>query len=526
MSKLRSILVGMLLLLPGCSDPKDPQTWIKKLRDPEHAPEAVKQLQKIGNPVAVQPLCDLFKDFEAHTILQAIISFKDKRALPCLVKALDGLTEDKYHNVSLAAKAIASLKATEAVDALCATLEKPLPIKSRANVGKLSVVEALADLNDKRAVSCLMKVASKRPDDQDFHLTKAAMGALGDIGDPTAVPLLVKGLFMASTVQGPSYPKARVALVKIGKPAVPALLEAFQGKNAELVAMGKELDFGEGVIRQKTAWVLGDMMAVEASPVLLDTFNKAKLEVEDDAFNGLDGVIEALGRIGDPSALEPLVKGLANKKANWRLRMQILQALTVMPGAITKAAPVMLEVMKTGYVEDDFTNLIEGAVMAFGRSIGAETEKYEPKVIEISKDKKLSAKATQDLFKEVLERMEVSKECKDDAACYGKKIADESLSLAKREKAGIMIGTVPNGRAGMAGLTKALQNREPVLRQYFLLTAKRIGQSSDKELVAMLELIAEKDSKRTIKTLGADLASEDAVALAVVRHKGAAAEKQ
>lgn len=525
MSKLLVILIGTLLLLPGCSDPKDPKTWIKKLRDPEHASEAVKQLQKIGDPVALQPLCDLFKDFESHTILQAIISFKDKRSVPCLVKALDGLTDDKYHNVSLAAKALASLKATEAIDPLCQTLEKPLPIKSRANVGKLSVVEALGAMGDKRAVPCLMKVASKRPEEQDFHLTKQAMAALGDIGDPAAVPLLIKGLFLASTIQGPSYPKARVALVKIGKPAVQPLLDAFQGKNEELKALGKELDFGEGVIRQKTAWVLGDMMAAEAAPVMLEAFNKAKLEVEDDAINGLDGVIEAIGRIGDPKAIEPLVKGLANKKANWRLRMQILQALTVMPGAIKKAAPVMIEVMQTGYIEDDFTNLIEGAAMAFGRAIGSEAEKYEPKVVEISKNKKLSAKATQDLFKEVLERIGLAKECKDDAACYAQKVTDESISLARREKAGIMIGTVPNGRAGLAGLIKGLHNREPVLRQYMLLTAKRIGLSTDKELISTLETIAEKDSKRTIKTLGADLASEDQVALAVVRQKTGAAER-
>ena len=141
MSRLMVAVLGLGFLLTACDDPKDPKTWIKKLRNPEYAPQAVKELQKIGDPSAMQPLCDLYKDFESPNILKAIISFKDKRAVPTLTSAIV-LSEEKYHNGTLAAKALADLKAAEAVDALCKVVVQAWPIKSRANLLKISASES------------------------------------------------------------------------------------------------------------------------------------------------------------------------------------------------------------------------------------------------------------------------------------------------------------------------------------------------------------------------------------------------
>ena len=128
-------------------------------------------------------------------------------------------------------------------------------------------------------------------------------------------------------------------------------------------------------------------------------------------------------------------------------------------------------------------------------------------------------KATKDLFQEVLDRMDVAKECKDDPVCYGKKAADEKLKLSQREKAGIMIGILPDGRKAMPYLIKALPVREPVLRLYMLESAKRIGTAKDTELINVLAALAEKDSKRKTKFQGADFATADKIALAVVKRQ-------
>ncbi len=518
MSRLWVLVLATSFLFLACDDPKDPNTWIKKLRDPEHATEAVKQLRRLGDPIAVEPLCDLFKDFPSPEILKAIISFKDKRSIPTLIAALD-FTEDKYHNVTLAAKALAKLKAVEAVEPLGKVIKKPMAIKSRANLAKVAAIAALATIGDKKAVPVLIEALDKKPTEQDFHINKKAAKALGELGDPAAVPILIRGLFMSSSIQGTSFPQARVALVRIGQPAIEPLVNAMKGKNEKLNAMPKEWEWKDpdpkSVIFNKLAIVLGDLRAKEAVPHLLESLKNSKIDTADTT---VAGVIEALGKIADERAVDPLIKILTNKKANYKLRMQVCSAMTVIGSK--KTLPVLLEIAEKGFVGGGFYNLREGAAMAYGRIVGAEVETSYAKVEAMLKEPELQKyKATKDLFQEVLDRMSVAKECKDDAECYGKKAVDKKLKLAKREKAGIMIGILANGRKAMPYLIKALPDREPVLRLYMLESAKRIGTAKDLELIKVLAMLAEKDSKRKTKFLGADLATADKIALAVVKRQ-------
>ncbi|MCC6746448.1 MAG: HEAT repeat domain-containing protein [Deltaproteobacteria bacterium] len=512
MSRVALIALGLSFGLAACNDPNNPQTWIKRLRDPEYATQAIKELQRIGDPAAVPPLCELYKDFESPTILKAIISFKDKRAIPTLIAALE-FTEDKYHNATLAAATLAEMKATEAVEPLTKVLDKAISIRSRANLAKLAAIEALAQLGDKRAVGALIKTLERRPEQQDFLLNKKAAEALGELGDPQAVPVLIRALFTSSTLQGTSFPMARVALVRIGQPAVKPLLEAMQGKDRALEGMAKELKFADGVVLNKTAIVLGDLGAKDAVPALLEQLGKAS-----PTETKVAGVIEGLGKIGDERAVEPLVKLLLNGKVDYKIRQQAAQALTVLGSK--KAIAPLLEVAEKGYVEGGYSNLREACAMAYSRIVGKEAGQGVAKIKAMIADDKIKGDPrVVGTFKEALERVQVALECQDDAACYGKKVTDEKLSLAQREKAGIMIGILPDGRKALADLVKALPVREPILRLFFLQSAMRIGNGKDTQLIAMLEELAAKDSKRPVKFLGADLATHDKMAVALIKKK-------
>lgn len=511
--KLVLLGVGACLFATACEDPKDPQTWIDKLRDREHATQAVRKLRELGDPVAIKPLCDLFNDFPSPTILKAIISFKNKKAVPCLIKALD-FTEAQYSNATLAASALADLGAKEAVPALIKVLKRKLSIKSRANKAKVAAIQALARLGDKRAVDPLVDVADTRPERQDFYLNKQAVIALGKIGDPRAVPVLIRALFLSSTLQGDAFPMAEVALVRIGEPAVQPLLDAMAGKDEALNKMAKDLSFKPGIVLNKTAIVLGDLMAKPAVDPLLQQLAKADVVNE----TKIAGVIEALGKIGDAKAVGPLIKLLQNGKAHYKLRVQTCAALTLLGDK--RAVPVLLEIAEKGFIQGGYWNLREAGVMAYSRVVGSGAPKGIRVIKAILAKKDIQKyKQTEGVFKEALERAKVALECKDDAACYGQKIIDKSLSLAQREKAGIMIGILPDGRKGLDGLVKALPNREPILRQYFLEAAKRIGTQKDKAMIDTLAKLAAKDSKRKVKFLGADLARFDKIALAVVKRK-------
>ena len=520
-----ALLVGLSFAFAACDDPKDPNTWVKKLRDPQHVAKAVKELKKMADTaktdaerkavadVAVAPLCALFKDFPDPVNLKAIIAFKDDRAVDTLIAALD-FTEEQYHNATIAAKALARLKALKAIPALGKVLGRPMSIKSRANLAKLAAIGALADMGDKSAVPFLIQTLERKPEEQDFLLNKKSAEALGKLGDPRAISVLIRGLFMASTIQGTSYPQARVALVLMGKPAVQPLIAALEGKDEKLNAMAKQLEFKDGVILGKLSRVLGDMMAAEAVPALLKILAGAKLSA-DDYTKGIDGVIEALGKIFDDRALEPLLALLQNKKADYKIRMQVCNALTVLGSK--KALPVLLEGGQKWFIEGGYTNLKDAAIMAYGRIAGAEVETGYPIVKKLHDDEKNLG--NKKLFKEVLDRLDVSKECKDDATCYGKKVGNTKLTLAQREKAGLMIGILPTGREALDALVKALPEREPVLRLYMLQAAKRLGKPGDKALVELLAKLAEKECKRKTKFLGADLCSEDKVALYAIQNK-------
>src|SRR5687768_4699769 len=106
------------LWLSGCvSDPRDPNTWIKKLNDPRESKDAVMQLRRLGDPVAVPPLVEMYKKTKDAEVLKAIASFKDKRSVPTLTDALD-FTEDSCEPSASAATALGDINDPATADAL------------------------------------------------------------------------------------------------------------------------------------------------------------------------------------------------------------------------------------------------------------------------------------------------------------------------------------------------------------------------------------------------------------------------
>ncbi|MBK6848772.1 MAG: HEAT repeat domain-containing protein [Proteobacteria bacterium] len=509
------LMLAAGLQLLACNDPKDPQTWIKRLRQPEYAAEAVRRLRTIGDPVAVPALCELFKDYPHADILRTVITFKDPRTVPTLISALD-FDEQTYHNATLAAQALAAMGAHEAVPALVRVLEHPLPIKSRANLAKQEAIRALERLADRAAVPALIKVVEARPEQQDFFLNKLAAVALGSFADPAAVPALIRALFLSSTVQGSLFPQAEVALVQIGAPAVAPLIEALQGKDEALNALGKALDFRPGVIVGKTAIVLGSLRAREAVPVLLERLGLPEAS-RDTASAGL---IEALGKIGDRRAVPALIALLTDEEAEQGLRVQATTALMLIGDK--RALPALLAMAEKGYLEGGLWDLRVKAAEAYSGLVGREAAGGAQVLDAILADQQLSQagyKTVRQFFLSARERTKLAVACGDEVACYAARLGAAGSTPAEREKAAVMIGALPDGRGALAEVIKALPLRDPVtLRQYLLETVKRLGRADDVALVAALRQAVERDARLSPRFLGADLASLDRIALAVVQR--------
>ena len=122
-------------------------------------------------------------------------------------------------------------------------------------------------IGDKRAVPSLVKILETSADEQDFLLNQKAALGLAELRDPSSVPALVKGLFM--TGRGADiFQECRLALVRVGDPAIPALIELYQDKNADIRVMAKKYAFKDGIVPYKAAYLLGDLRAAQAVPAL------------------------------------------------------------------------------------------------------------------------------------------------------------------------------------------------------------------------------------------------------------------
>jgi HEAT repeat protein len=474
MRSLALILPGLLIV--GCvSDPQDPKTWIKKLDDPRESKDAVSQLKRLNDPVAVPALIELYKKTKDVEHLKAIAHFKDKRQVPIMVDALD-YSEESCDAAATAANALSQTPDENAVDPLIKALLKPLNIKTRCNIVKVESMKALTTIHNPKGVEALTKVLQTSADEQDFFLNQEAARALGAFADAHAIPALVRGLFM--TGRGVDiYQPCRVALLQIGKAAVPALIEAHQRKNEKLEEDAKKGEFREGIIEQKTALVLGDLRAKEAVPVLLAELKKPKKG------DNRRGALYALGMIADPTTIKELVAVLSDSKEDYADRISAAEALNL--AGDPSALPALLAVAKTGDVTKDgekFPDVRMAAAMAYSRIGGpAEAAAFAPLAA--------TEKAAKDVFDECAQRLEVAKKCNKDLGCYAGALADPVL--AKQEKAAFMLARM--GKEALPALIKAVSTREIAVRQAVIFALGKVADKSSTDAKKALDMQIELD---------------------------------
>lgn len=203
--------------------------------------DAVRALQRIGDPSAVPYLIQALE----HSNLGAreLGVFGDLSAVPALIKAVS-----RYD-------------------------------------GNAEASEALGKIGDPSAVPALIDTLGARR----WEARLRAAEALGKFGDPSAVPALVQvfgsaeeGHYHGSgTVRG----AAVTALMKIGTPAVPALVEVL--KNSD------------HYVRDCAAEALGEIGDTSAVPYLIDAMKQYQMNYY---------VEGALRKIGDPKGMAALSK--------------------------------------------------------------------------------------------------------------------------------------------------------------------------------------------------------------------------
>jgi HEAT repeat protein len=498
-------------------DPDDPMTWAKQVKDLRTQKEALDHLANMdvekARP-AVPALIELYQDTKRPEHLEALARYKDDRTKPLLIAALD-YTDDDFDRATIAAGALGEMKAVDAIDPLIKAVEKPLPIKSRANSTRIAALRALVRIGDKRAVPTLMKLLTNSADDQDFLLNQKSALGLAEFRDPQSIPALIKGMFM--TGRGTqTFQECRLALVRIGAPSVAPLVQLLQEKNADIQDMAARLKFDDatpGVVPHKAAILLGDLRAKSAVPALVARLHaKAKGDEHRSA-------LIALGYIASPAAVDAILSVLKDGKAEPLERASAADALYL--SGDRRAVPALLEIAKSGYVIVDgqkASDLRASAAIALARIAGKETFPAFKALV----DKESEA---QGVFGLALDRMLVANECGDDVACYGKKLQDPSWSRA--EKAAFAIAFSGDAKQGIPLLLAAMRpittmspDHYPV-HQAILFALARLGNKNCAACMDKLDKQIERDEK-AVRIPGArDLLGETRVTEAILQNKGA-----
>ena len=412
--------LAVTLVLGGLAcqgDPNDPMTWAKQLKDLRVQKEALDHLADMdvekARP-AVPALIDLYNDAKRPEFLEALARYQDPRTKQIMIEALD-YNDDDFDRATIAAGVLGEMKAPEAVAPLIAAVEKPLPIKSRANSTRIAAMRALVKIGDKRAVPTLMKILTTSADEQDFLLNQRAALGLAEFRDPQAIPALIKGMFMTGRGTG-IFQECRLALVRIGGPAVDPMIQLLQEKNADIQQMASQLKFEEvtpGVVPHKAAILLGDLRAKKAVPALTARLHqKARGDEHRSA-------LIALGYIATPAAVDAILADLKDAKADPAERASAADALYL--SGDRRAVPVLMDVAKNGNVKNSegetAADLRASAAIALARIAGKESYDAFKTLVD-------NETAAQGVFGMALDRMQVAKECGDNLACYGKTLND------------------------------------------------------------------------------------------------------
>lgn len=519
--------------LTGCpEDPDDAKTWIKKLDDPREQKEALRQLARLKSEAALEPLTKLFKRSEDPEHLRVITKIKSDNAVDLFIEQLE-YSEDKFENAIVASTGLYDIAerddkgreaAKKAVPALIKAVIKKLPIKTRANLVKVEAMKALAATRDPRAVEPLTTVLETSADDQDFLINKLAAKHLIEFADPKSAPSLIRGLWM--TGRGNDiFQECRLALVRIGEPAVDKLVETMQRKNAAVEADAKKYEFVPGIVVQKAAIVLGDLRSKKAVPALLAELGKKDDGLAGNGVSGHQSVLQALGFIGDPSVTKTLLGIMGDTKRDPKHRAAAAEGLNMLGNL--DALPGMLAMAKTSFItpaktKDDLPELDQIKATAAAQGVtqfSRLSEKDESAVLEpIAKAIPADVVDIKKVFENAIARTKVAAECKKDIACFGKYLAapgTDPESSAKAERAAFSLSRL--GHNAVPVLQKAVGHKDSAVRSAVMFALTRTATKADKDVLKAMDDQIAVDKGRD--KVGVALAEEMRITRAIVEHR-------
>jgi HEAT repeat protein len=450
--------------------PSDPAGWAKaatKRRGPLDKVAAIQEARKAaGDKKAAVPylIQMLGKDTPAKVRAEAAIALseiRDPAATKPLVEAIDysdssrrpGDTREANREIARTLGAIRA-REPEVIEALTKLTQ------TGDGFTQVAAVDALGEIGDPAAVPALIKIAED--EGIDPFITKTALLALGKIGDERAVPVLKKMLFQER--RGVSFfQEAAFATYQIGRPMAGPLLTVLKGQDTELNAWAKTNGVLEGALYAKAAQLLGDLGDTAAIPVLVEklSYQGSPIEVQ---YLVRVYAAESLGRMRAKEAVKPLGE-LIVKETEADARDRYCDALSRIGDLaavpyLTKAAQV------------DTWDMREQPLVAISR-LGGESERA---VIEKAKSKECQGAEKCDeneaarrkaSYDRMLARLDAEAACKKDVACWVGKLTDKDAAVRVRAARELgSLGGVEQAEALAAAVVYPVEDEEDIAARY------------------------------------------------------------
>lgn len=539
---LRSLLLGSAaitvvastsVVMVGCADENQPETWVKRLDDPVKRPAAVKRLVQFFNDAmtrankdrenprvkevldkTVEPLTKVYvegnlDDRTRIELIQHLADMRDPRAKEALFKACTdfaqgkGATED---DVRWAAPAIAALKLEDGAQPLADAFLKLQAGTPKGQSAYRNLHDAMLALKSPSWTPMLLERLNRpiqRPDGTEagktafqnelFWQTTSAK-LLGELREASAIKPLFK------TVMDPSKADvaatATMALIKIGKQAVPVLIDILTGKDEEIRDFAISLSKGDPerakAYVSNAAVVLGAMGHPDATGPMLEVLNAATSEFDRAVIarelTKLPGTPEAVKAFQD--AFEKISPSTALPPFSSNARATLLEHSVYFRDA--ELVPWLLKQVASAKGDDvERVNAQEAALVT---AIKLMTKAQMPEV------QKAVEKVGGALQKEFALASEVVTACDDQFACYLSKVQESELQDQAKQFAGIKAGTMLGVR-GEPSQAQAIAEALPKIKNASIRTAalfslNHLVRKDAGTVVTTLEKMIEEDAAK------------------------------
>jgi HEAT repeat protein len=454
--------------------------------------------------VAVPALVKAYeRDEKRLEILQALKTIDDRRAIPVFRQALEFVPGVNDANARVAAEMLGKFGDKEAVDPIMKGLAKVGGTGPDPTTTRRIFITALGKIRDPRAVPTLVEIASQELTRDTVKAVAAAANALGEMRDPRGVRPLIKLLFGVPPVDA----IARVALVKIGPPAIEPLAQVFKGEDKDMIAWAEKIpNFNLNNLPMAAAVPLGHIGDKAAVPVLL-----SRIGEKGDAGNRIRvNASTSLAILGDAEAVEPLTK-VMQLSGYPDDQVPIAQALAAI-GDKRAVAP-LVEAASKGLIKKASGDLVHffrwNAGLALARLVDDEDAPQYEQLVE-----KEQHAVTKKYFEEYRPRVKAALECKKDVGCWTKKLKDTDWRV--QEKAAYMLARLGDKKV-LPALLEQLNHRQEETRRAVLLALDRLADKSCQPCIAKLEAQIEAD--KTDSKFKGSVVYDEASLLERIRRK-------